>query len=77
MFEKTRSQYEVTWAKTQEELTRDGGERQDFTKKSEAMKFAKEQAKKFPYVYLEKCFIAGEFDYIDSEFIWSHNPHNW
>ena len=77
MFERTKSQYEVTWAKTQDELVKDGGERKDFTRKNEALKFAKEQAKKMPYVYVEKCFLTDEFVYIDSELIWSHNPYNW
>jgi hypothetical protein len=68
--------YEVTVAGSLEELTRDGGNLHQFSRKAEAERFAMKMKKEFPYVYFEKCF-AHDGVYESSEMIWSHNPNNW
>ena len=77
MFEKTKPIYEVTTAKTLEELNRDGGQLTQFDTKAEAERYAKKMKETMPYVYFEKCFVTEEHDYVDSVMIWSHNPNNW
>lgn len=74
---KTHYRYEVTTADTEQELKRNGGQLKTYETQKDAKLYASEQAKKYPYVYVEKVNMDEQNCPIDFEFIWSHNPYNW
>ena len=77
MANKRNYRYEVTTADTEQELTRNGGQLEIRTRLTDAMQYALKQAKTHPYVYVQKVYMDESGDFVDFEFIWSHNPNNW
>lgn len=73
----THYRYEVTTANTEQELNRNGGQLKIHKTLKDAKLYASEQAKKHPYVYVEKVYMDEQGDFVDFEFIWAHNPNNW
>lgn len=74
---KPHYRYEVTTADTEQELKRNGGQKEIRTRLTAAMQYALKQAQTHPYVYVEKVNMDEQNDPVDFEFIWSHNPNNW
>ena len=73
----THYRYEVITADTEQELNHNGGKLKICKTQKEAKLYASEQAKKHAYVYVEKVYMDEQGDFVDFEFIWSHNPNNW
>ena len=69
--------YEVTWTDSQDDLTRNGGQRELFITLGEARKAYKSKTKTYPYVMLDKVIVDTDCDPQDAELIEYKNVYNW
>lgn len=69
--------FELTWADSQEFLSRFGGHRDLFTDMGKARDQYKALTKKYPYVDLSKVTVDSEANPLYDQLILSHNIYNW